>query len=217
MPNKPPADATPTPDSPAPVVVRRISNPRPKKAPAKPAPDQAPATDEPVAAAPLSAPAPPPEAPPAEEATTHLEAQPATGDDWPEPEAPNTPGQETNKRKRRRRKGKGQGQQQANAQPQDGPASEEIFSLGEANPPPVPVADAPKPQRPPVHPPRPAPPRPKIDPETLATKAWKIYLAEVSEEGVALISDQDARELARRCFRLAEIFIEEQSRRLQGA
>ena len=69
--------------------------------------------------------------------------------------------------------------------------------------------------------PVPAPPPPrqtvsrvKVDPETLARKAWKIFLAEVSEEGVALIGDQDARELARRCFRLAEIFIEEQARRV---
>ncbi len=53
----------------------------------------------------------------------------------------------------------------------------------------------------------------KIDSEELAKRAWKIYLAEVSEEGVALIGDSDARELSRRCFRLAEIFLEEQSRR----
>ena len=43
--------------------------------------------------------------------------------------------------------------------------------------------------------------------------AWKIYLAEVSEEGVALIGDNDAKDLSRRCFRLAEIFVEEQMRR----
>jgi len=53
----------------------------------------------------------------------------------------------------------------------------------------------------------------QLDPEKVANKAWKIFLAEVSEEGVALIGDNDARELSRRCFRLAEIFIEEQSRR----
>jgi hypothetical protein len=57
------------------------------------------------------------------------------------------------------------------------------------------------------------PPRPKIDPELLTKMAWKIYLAEVSEEGVALIGDNDAKDLSRRCFRLAEIFIEEQMRR----
>jgi hypothetical protein len=57
------------------------------------------------------------------------------------------------------------------------------------------------------------PPRPKIDPEVMTKMAWKIYLAEVSEEGVALIGDNDAKDLSRRCFRLAEIFIEEQMRR----
>lgn len=61
---------------------------------------------------------------------------------------------------------------------------------------------------------RPLPtPRKQADPKEIAKKAWKIFLAEVSEEGVALISDNDARELSRRCFRLAELFIEEQSRR----
>ena len=49
----------------------------------------------------------------------------------------------------------------------------------------------------------------------LAKRAWKIFLAEVSEEGVSLISDQDARELSKRCFRLAEIFLDEQGRRLR--
>ena len=62
----------------------------------------------------------------------------------------------------------------------------------------------------PQHPPQ---PRAKIDPELLTKMAWKIYLAEVSEEGVALIGDNDAKDLSRRCFRLAEIFIEEQTRR----
>jgi hypothetical protein len=62
--------------------------------------------------------------------------------------------------------------------------------------------------------PRPSPqPRTKADPEKVAKLALKIYLAEVSEEGVALVGDNDAKELARRCFRLAEIFIEEESRR----
>lgn len=53
----------------------------------------------------------------------------------------------------------------------------------------------------------------RLDPEKLSKKAWKIFLAEVSEEGVALIGDNDARELSRRCFRLAELFLEEQQRR----
>lgn len=55
--------------------------------------------------------------------------------------------------------------------------------------------------------------RPKLDSDKVAKNAWKIFLAEVSEEGVALIADNDARELARRCFRLSEIFLEEESRR----
>ena len=55
--------------------------------------------------------------------------------------------------------------------------------------------------------------RRKLDPGKVAKNAWKIFLAEVSEEGVALIGDNDARELARRCFRLSEIFLEEEEKR----
>lgn len=57
------------------------------------------------------------------------------------------------------------------------------------------------------------PSRSRVNPEELAKKAWKIFLAEVSEEGLALIHDNDARELSRRSFRLAEIFLEEAGRR----
>ena len=89
------------------------------------------------------------------------------------------------KNKRRRRKGKG-----GRSEP------------GESAPAP---ADAPAAASP--------SPRPKVDAEQLAKFAWKIYLAEIGEEGVALIDDHDARELTRRCFRLAEIFLDEQSRR----
>ena len=53
----------------------------------------------------------------------------------------------------------------------------------------------------------------KLDPEKVSKKAWSIFLAEVSEEGVALITDNDARELSRRCFRLAELFLQEEQRR----
>ena len=52
----------------------------------------------------------------------------------------------------------------------------------------------------------------EIDPEEVEKKAWKIFLAEVSEEGLALISDQDAKEISRRAFRLAELFLEEAAR-----
>jgi hypothetical protein len=117
--------------------------------------------------------------------------------DWPDPEPASTGGQagggEGSKRKRRRKKGKGGSQQQSFPQ---GPENE---SSGES-------AEAPRP-------PQQHAPRVKVDPELLAKFAWKIYLAEVSEEGVALIGDNDAKDLSRRCFRLAEIFLEEQSRR----
>ena len=58
-----------------------------------------------------------------------------------------------------------------------------------------------------------AAPRPKLDSDEVSKKAWKIFLSEVGEEGLALIDDHDAREISRRCFRLAEIFLEEASRR----
>lgn len=55
--------------------------------------------------------------------------------------------------------------------------------------------------------------KPDLDPEQLAKKAWKIFLSEVSEEGLALINDNDARQLSQRSFKLAEIFLEEAARR----
>ena len=154
------------------------------------------------------------------------EAQPpsdgpvAASGEWPEPDAASSggTGSPDNKRKRRRRKGKGQSPQShalSNAN-EEGPAHDDAAEPALAAAPtggaprPAPAAQPPLPQRQPT-------PRGKVDPETLARKAWKIFLAEVSEEGVALISDQDARELARRCFRLAETFIEEQSRRLPNS
>ncbi|GAA5483748.1 hypothetical protein [Haloferula sargassicola] len=54
--------------------------------------------------------------------------------------------------------------------------------------------------------------RPHLDHDLVAKKAWRIFLAEVSEEGLALIGDNDARELSRRSFRLAELFLEEAAR-----
>lgn len=53
----------------------------------------------------------------------------------------------------------------------------------------------------------------KLDPDQVTKKAWKIFHSEVSEEGLALVSDQDAKEIGRRSFRLAEIFLEEAARR----
>ena len=118
------------------------------------------------------------------------------GGDWPEPEAESAGGAalsgEPAKRKRRRRKGKSQANDTSNEEAQ-------LASANDSAPRPAPQAQP--------------PPRPKIDPERLTKMAWKIFLAEISEEGVALIGDNDAKDLSRRCFRLAEIFIEEQSRR----
>jgi hypothetical protein len=174
---------------------RRISNPRPKKtAKTVDAAEPAPAPVERKAS----------KFPEFPESSEVPEALPTAGD-WPEPEAPSagSPSQsENSKRKRRRRKGKGNQGQNA-AQPVDSESASAPDGAGE------PSSEAPAPQAP-----RPQqPPRTRLDPELLAKFAWKIYLSEVSEEGVALIGDNDAKELSRRCFRLAEIFLEEQSRR----
>ena len=140
-----------------------------------------------------------------------LETSISTSSDWPEPDAASvgvdsdTAG--SNKRKRRRRKGKGQSSTIVNTLPA---ATEELPSI------PFPETksvDESVEHRPRLNPNPPQPHRPKIDFELLTKMAWKIYLAEVSEEGVALIGDADAKDLSRRCFRLAEIFIEEQFRR----
>ena len=190
-------------------AVRRISNPRPKKAArsAAPPPEAVEPADE-VQSIPF------PTSKKSEQ-DAEPEAPSQDGADWPEPEAESAGGvqspAEAAKRKRRRRKGKGQS---TGAQNGHGAPVEEVHTVASPEPK---SADAPHEQRP-----RPAqgtppqqqqPQRPKIDPETLTKMAWKIYLAEVSEEGVALIGDNDARDLSRRCFRLAEIFIEEQTRR----
>lgn len=173
---------------------RRISNPRPKKA-AKAA----------EAASEAAPPAKFPEFP----STAEAPADAVTQNDWPEPEPASSgsgSGQENPKRKRRRKKGKGGGQSQASATADNEPpeaspeASPEAASAAVTQP-------APQQAR------QNQPPRVKIDSEQLAKFAWKIFLAEVSEEGVALVGDNDARELSRRCFRLAEIFLEEQGRR----
>jgi len=201
-------EPTPSPDlTPEPATVvkpraRRISSPRSKKA--------ARVKEAAIGTAAL---------PPAEAALEIIEEFPPgpLENEWPEPDAATAglaPPGESAKRKRRRRKGKGNGSQNPPSHPPENAAS----SLGEftsesttseAN-------LAPRPANQPASPPKPntqQAPRPKIDPELLTKMAWKIYLAEVSEEGVALIGDNDAKDLSRRCFRLAEIFIEEQLRR----
>lgn len=124
------------------------------------------------------------------------------------------PGQ---KRSNRRRRGKGKsGQKETDQPPADEPSVEETISLLPEEPEPRPEKkDKPEPPRdkPQENRPQPQKPRRKLDPDKVAKNAWKIFLAEVSEEGVALIADNDARELARRCFRLSEIFLEEEDRR----
>jgi pSer/pThr/pTyr-binding forkhead associated (FHA) protein len=138
-------------------------------------------------------------------AANEAPAESANTSSWPEPEPASSgagSAQENPKRKRPRKKGKGGGESQANT------------SADNESPDPSPEATSaavtpPAPQRARKN----QPPRAKIDPEQLAKFAWKIFLAEVSEEGVALVGDNDARELSRRCCRLAEIFLEEQGRR----
>jgi hypothetical protein len=179
--------------------VRRISNPRIKK-PAKATPPADPEAQD----------APPPAAPPESSGFPDFSEstdEPASRSEWPEPEPASSgasPTSENPKRKRRRKKGKGGGNHPQNAAPS---ADSEPVSAadGEAQEPPAAQTQQPRPQH--------QAPRPKLDPELVAKFAWKIYLAEVSEEGVALIGDTEAKELSRRCFRLAEIFMEEQGRR----
>lgn len=148
-----------------------------------------------------------------------------TDGEWPEPDAASTGGggspTESSKRKRRRRKGKGQN---SNPQNSAGPHTEEgspqvvselkATEVSQDQRPPR-LGPQPQPQSHPQQQPSQQQPsqRPKVDAEYLTKMAWKIYLAEVSEEGVALIGDNDAKDLSRRCFRLAEIFVEEQMRR----
>lgn len=53
----------------------------------------------------------------------------------------------------------------------------------------------------------------QLDCKKVASRAWKMFLAEVSEEGLALMDDQTAREAARRAFRCAGCFMMEEARR----
>ena len=48
-------------------------------------------------------------------------------------------------------------------------------------------------------------------------RAWKIYLGEVTEEGLALMDDRTAAEASRRAFRVAELFLTEAARRRRPA
>lgn len=53
---------------------------------------------------------------------------------------------------------------------------------------------------------------PRVDPDELVRRAWKIYLGEVTEEGLALMDDRTAQEASRRAFRVAEHFLVEAAR-----
>jgi hypothetical protein len=181
-----PADSQPKSEKPV-TPAKKVSSPRPKKV--------AKVKDPVESELPVSAP---------------LETSIEPKTEWPEPEDASFGGNQSQtdsvKRKRRRRKGKGA----SNAPPQN-----QMDSFQDDSPSPTPAEPAPDLR---VRPPAPVPQsqmpsRPKVDPALLTKMAWKIFLAEVSEEGVALIGDSDAKDLTRRCFRLAEIFIEEQSRR----
>ncbi len=54
--------------------------------------------------------------------------------------------------------------------------------------------------------------RPMIDPDEQQRYAWKIFLGEVTEEGIGFMDDRAASDIARRAFRLAEIYLTEASR-----
>lgn len=168
---------------------------------------------------PAATPAP---APRAEEAiATAAASSPSAGPEVGSPEASDggrlallvetpapEPGGGSKKRRRRKKKhGQGQGGQPGGQHPHAVSVPAEA-SFGQA------TGTASEPQQPhqsAMH----AAPRPKLDPEEVAKKAWKIFQSEVGEEGLALIDDHDAREISRRCFRLAEIFLEEAARRAQ--
>jgi hypothetical protein len=192
-----------SPDQPMPNAprARRVATPRPKKAVVVKEPE------EPVATGQTSIPFPS-----SQKAEAPAEESTRSTNDWPEPEAESADApvsqSESAKRKRRRRKGKGKSNESQNSAVE--PLVEESQPLVPTE---VKVSEGPQEPRPRPQPSHPPQARPKIDPELLTKMAWKIYLAEVSEEGVALIGDQDAKDLSRRCFRLAEIFIEEQARR----
>jgi hypothetical protein len=191
-----------------PPRVRRISTPRPKKVAKKSGAVKSAAME---MVEEKESPIPFPSAPIRKEP---LGVPEAAGNDWPENETESSGGAlsqttDSTKRKRRRRKGKGQG----NPLPIAGePLTDENRPVAEPETKSSDSAHDQRPRSPQGGQHQPSP-RSKIDPELLTKMAWKIYLAEVSEEGVALIGDNDAKDLSRRCYRLAEIFIEEQLRR----
>lgn len=195
-------------DKPAETPAAKVPRKRPAARKAgKPKP-AAPAGESDSAASTAAAPAEPARAVPAAEESSLRRPQEARehrvadGDDsapeaipfFVENNAAEPPGNSKKRRRRKKKHGQSQGQHpHAVAPPADAVASS-----------PEPSAPAPM-----MH----AAPRPKLDPEEVSKKAWKIFQSEVGEEGLALIDDHDAREISRRCFRLAEIFLEEAARR----
>lgn len=61
------------------------------------------------------------------------------------------------------------------------------------------------------------PAQPKVNPDELVRRAWKIFLGEVTEEGLALMDDRTAAEASRRAFRVAELFLLEAARHKPAA
>ena len=58
---------------------------------------------------------------------------------------------------------------------------------------------------------------PRVDAAELTRRAWKIFLGEVTEEGLALMDDRTAQEASRRAFRVAELFLLEAARHKPAA
>lgn len=58
---------------------------------------------------------------------------------------------------------------------------------------------------------------PRVDADELYRRAWKIFLGEVTEEGLALMDDRTAQEASRRAFRVAELFLQEAARHKPAA
>jgi len=186
------AEAEPT------LKIRRISNKNPKKA-AKVAKEKMPTKHE----------------VPIEE----FDSTPPAGDDA---RGENSEMSGEAKRKNRRRRGKGKSSlKEGESSAETTPVSEETINLGDVDSSESSLHSRDSPHRQdnqagrkePQNQRPPQKQRNRPDQDKIAKNAWKIFLAEVSEEGVALIGDNDARELARRCFRLAEIFLEEEGRR----
>ena len=127
------------------------------------------------------------------------------------------PGNPKKRRRRKKKHGQGQGAQgqerERERQGQDRPHQQAHQHPHAVSPPAEAPASAPQQEGSHASSSMHAAPRPKLDPEQVAKKAWKIFQSEVGEEGLALIDDHDAREISRRCFRLAEIFLEEAARR----